>query len=214
MNKFQTLTSKVIPLPKNDVDTDQIIPAQYLTSVSRDGYGHNLFRRLRDTEPDFPFSQERFKDAEILLTGYNFGCGSSREHAVWAITGANIKVVIAESFADIFSNNSAKNGLLLVSLPKAVIERLLKRAENADLFVTVDLEKQVVMVKEGLSTEKHSFEYDPFRKHCLLNGLDDINYILSHNDEITDYRARNVKSWLVSPGKSNQEPPVLAGTKN
>lgn len=102
MNKFQSLTSKVIPLPKNDVDTDQIIPAQYLTSTSRDGYGENLFRRLRDTEADFPLNQAQFKDAEILLTGYNFGCGSSREHAVWAIAGAGIKVVIAESFADIF----------------------------------------------------------------------------------------------------------------
>jgi len=214
MNKFQSLTSKVIPLPKNDVDTDQIIPAQYLTSTSRDGYGQNLFRRLKDTEPDFPFNQERFNDAEILLTGYNFGCGSSREHAVWAIAGANIKVVIAESFADIFSNNSAKNGLLLVTLPKAVIERLLTRAEKDDLYVTVDLEKQVVSVKEGLTTEKHSFEYDPFRKHCLLNGLDDINYILSHQSGIDEFRARNVKSWLVSPSINNEETPALAGTKN
>src|SRR5688572_12386572 len=106
MNKFQSIISKINSLAKNDVDKDQIIPAQYLTSTSRDGYGQNLFRRLRDTEPDFPLNQEQFKDAEILLTGYNFGCGSSREHAVWAIAGANIKVVIAESFADIFSNNS------------------------------------------------------------------------------------------------------------
>lgn len=214
MKKYETLTSKVVPLPKNDVDTDQIIPAQYLTSTSRDGYGQNLFRRLRDTEPDFPLNQDRYKDAEILLTGYNFGCGSSREHAVWAIAGANFKVVIAESFADIFSNNSAKNGLLLVSLPKVVIERLLKRAEKDDLFVTVDLENQVVLVKEGLTTEKHSFEYDPFRKHCLLNGLDDINYILSHQSEIDEFRTRNAKSWTVSPSNSNEENLALAGTKN
>jgi 3-isopropylmalate/(R)-2-methylmalate dehydratase small subunit len=214
MHKFQSLTSKVIPLPKNDVDTDQIIPAQYLTSTSRDGYGQNLFRRLRDTEPDFPLNQPQFKDAEILLTGYNFGCGSSREHAVWAIAGANIKVVIAESFADIFANNSAKNGLLLVCLPKNVIERLLKKAENGDLSVTVDLEKQVVMVKEGLSNENHSFEYDPFRKHCLLNGLDDINYILSHGDDITKFREKNKKSWIVSPSLNNEETLALAGTKN
>ncbi len=214
MKKYETLTSKVVPLPKNDVDTDQIIPAQYLTSTSRDGYGQNLFRRLRDTEADFPLNQDRYKDAEILLTGYNFGCGSSREHAVWAIAGANFKVVIAESFADIFSNNSAKNGLLLVSLPKAVIERLLKRAEKDDLFVTVDLENQVVLVKEGLTTEKHSFEYDPFRKHCLLNGLDDINYILSHQSEIDEFRTRNAKSWTVSPSNSNEENLALAGTKN
>ncbi len=214
MKKFRPISSKVIPLPKNDVDTDQIIPAQYLTSTSREGYGENLFRRLKDTEPDFPLNQPRFHGAEILLTGYNFGCGSSREHAVWAIQGAGIEAVVAESFADIFANNCAKNGMLLVTLQKNIIERLLKRAETQDVYVTIDLEKQVVTVNEGLATEKHYFEYDPFRKHCLLNGLDDINYILSHDKEISDYRERNEKTWSAQSTKKNDRALAMAGTKN
>ena len=112
MEKFETLTSKTVPLPLNNVDTDMIIPAQFLTSISRDGYGENLFRRLKDEDPNFPLLQKRYADAKILVVGDNFGCGSSREHAVWALTGAGIKVVIGKSFADIFTSNSGKNGLL------------------------------------------------------------------------------------------------------
>src|ERR1700760_4652939 len=110
MEKFEKLKSKVIPLPMTDVDTDMIIPAQFLTSISRDGYGQNLFRRLRDNDPDFPFNQAKYSGAEILVADDNFGCGSSREHAVWALAGAGVKAVIAKSFADIFFGNSAKNG--------------------------------------------------------------------------------------------------------
>lgn len=201
MAKFETLTEKVIPMQRNDVDTDQIIPAQYLTSVSRDGYGQNLFRRLKDSEPDFPFNQDRYKDAAVLVTGYNFGCGSSREHAVWALTGAGIKVVIAESFADIFTNNSAKNGLLLVALPKDACDYLAQRAQKEDVQVTVNLENQTVT--DGAKT--FSFEYDPFRKHCLLNGLDDIEYILSFKDNIDAYREENETNWSVSTSKLNKE---------
>lgn len=201
MAKFETLTEKVIPMQRNDVDTDQIIPAQYLTSVSRDGYGQNLFRRLKDSEPDFPFNQDRYKDAAVLVTGYNFGCGSSREHAVWALTGAGIKVVIAESFADIFTNNSAKNGLLLVVLPKDACDYLVQRAQKEDFQVTVNLENQTVT--DGSKT--FSFEYDPFRKHCLLNGLDDIEYILSFKDNIDAYREENETNWSVSTSKLKKE---------
>ena len=118
MDKFTTLTARCVPLEINDVDTDLIIPAQYLTSISRDGYGENVFRRLRDENPDFPLNQDKFKDVQILLAAKNFGCGSSREHAVWALQGYGFRVVIAESFADIFFSNSAKNGLLLISLPR------------------------------------------------------------------------------------------------
>jgi 3-isopropylmalate/(R)-2-methylmalate dehydratase small subunit len=185
MEKFTTLKSTVIPLPLNDVDTDLIIPAQYLTSISRDGFGQNLFRRLRDNDPNFPFNLQKYKGANILVAGINFGCGSSREHAVWALTGAGIKVVIAKSFADIFFNNAAKSGLLLITLPEAQVERLLVESQAGGLMMTVDLENQIVQLPAG---ETFSFEYDPFRKHCILNGLDDIDYILSFQTKLDEFR--------------------------
>ena len=185
MDKFTTLKSTVIPLPLNDVDTDLIIPAQYLTSISRDGFGQNLFRRLRDNDPNFPFNLEKYKGANILVAGANFGCGSSREHAVWALTGAGIRVVIAKSFADIFFNNAAKSGLLLITLPEGQVERLLVEAQAGGLSLTVDLENQSVQLS---SVQKFSFDYDPFRKHCIINGLDDIDYILSFKDRLEEFR--------------------------
>jgi 3-isopropylmalate/(R)-2-methylmalate dehydratase small subunit len=189
MQPFKQVKSKIIPLPIKDVDTDMIIPAQFLTSISRDGYGENLFRRLRDNDPDFPFNQQRYKGAEILVGDDNFGCGSSREHAVWALQGAGIKAVIAKSFADIFAGNSAKNGLLLVVLPENVVNQLLDQSKCGDSTVEstveIDLEKQVVTTADG---NQYSFSYDPFRKHCLLNGLDDIDYILSYRDEILSFK--------------------------
>ncbi|MBS2000046.1 MAG: 3-isopropylmalate dehydratase small subunit [Cyanobacteria bacterium SZAS LIN-5] len=186
MDKFEKLTSKVVPLPMTDVDTDLIIPAQFLTSISREGYGQNLFRRLRDNDPNFPFNQEKFKGAAILVAGENFGCGSSREHAVWALAGAGIKVVIAPSFADIFFSNSAKNGLVLVTLPASQVERILVEAQAGEYSVTVDLESQTVTLPGG---ETFKFEFDQFRKHCILNGLDDIDYILSFKEKISEFRA-------------------------
>lgn len=185
MDKFISITSKVVPLPMADVDTDLIIPAQFLTSISRDGYGQNLFRRLRDNDPNFPFNQERFKNAEILVASSNFGCGSSREHAVWALTGAGIKVVIAPSFADIFFSNSAKNGLVLVTLPEAQVERLIAEAQAGEFAVTVSLEEQTVTLP---SAEKFEFQFDQFRKHCILNGLDDIDYIMSFKEKVAEFR--------------------------
>lgn len=185
MDKFQTVTSKVIPLPMKDVDTDLIIPAQFLTSISREGYGQNLFRRLRDSDPEFPFNQEKYKGAAILAADSNFGCGSSREHAVWAILGGGIRVVIAKSFADIFYNNSAKNGLLLVTLPPDVVDEILAEARAADLELTVDLSSQTVTLK---GDRQIKFQYEPFRKHCMLNGLDDIDYIRSYEKEINEFR--------------------------
>lgn len=168
-----------------DVDTDLIIPAQFLTSISREGYGQNLFRRLRDSDPNFPFNQEKFRGASIMVADSNFGCGSSREHAVWAILGGGIRVVIAKSFADIFYNNSAKNGLLLVVLPPDVVEALLAAAGNGDFEVTVDLASQTVTLPGEI---EHKFDYDPFRKHCMLNGLDDIDYIRSYEKDINAFR--------------------------
>jgi 3-isopropylmalate/(R)-2-methylmalate dehydratase small subunit len=189
MDKFETLKSKVIPLPMTDIDTDLIIPAQFLTSISREGFGQNLFRRLRDGDPNFPFNLDKFKGAAVLVAGNNFGCGSSREHAVWALTGAGIKVVIAPSFADIFFSNSAKNGLVLVTLTEAQNNRLLAEAQAGELEVTVDLQAQTVTLPSG---EVFNFDFDPFRKHCIINGLDDIDYILSHKEKIETFRAGQV----------------------
>ena len=137
MEKFEKLDSIYAPLPLNNVDTDMIIPAQFLTSISRDGYGENAFRRLRDEDPNFPLSQERYKGAEVLVVGENFGCGSSREHAVWALMGAGLKAIIGKSFADIFRSNSGKNGLLLIELPEEKVDALLG-AESSQ-SVTIDL---------------------------------------------------------------------------
>ncbi len=185
MEKFKSITAKVMPLPMKDIDTDMIIPAQFLTSVSREGYGQNLFRRLRDKDPQFPLNQEKYKGAGIIVADSNFGCGSSREHAVWAIEGAGFHAIIAKSFADIFYNNSAKNGLILVTLPEKVVDNFLSLAKSGDLSLTVDLEQQKVITTDK---QTFSFEYDPFRRHCVLNGLDDINYILSAQNEITKFR--------------------------
>src|SRR5271170_2014714 len=163
MEKFKTVTSKVIPLPMKDVDTDMIIPAQFMTSISRDGYAQNVFRRLRDGDPDFPFNQEKYKDARILVVDDNFGCGSSREHAVWALHGYGVQAIVGKSFADIFAGNSAKNGLLLVTLPAMEVDKLLADAKNEEYTITIDLENQWVSFPEG---RRAIFEYDSFRKHC------------------------------------------------
>lgn len=188
--KVTTVTSKAMPVPMKDVDTDLIIPAQFLTSISKDGYGANVFRHLRDNDPNFPINRKEFDGASILVTDSNFGCGSSREHAVWALTGAGFKVVIAKSFSDIFYNNSAKNALLLVVLEDKVVDEILQSAKNADYEVTVDLESQTVVLPDGRS---YKFEYDQFRKHCMLNGLDDIEYIRSHTADIQEFRNRQEK---------------------
>lgn len=185
MEKFTKLSSLVVPLPVNDVDTDMILPAQFLTSTSREGYGKNLFRRLKDNDAAFPLNQEKYQGGQILAAGHNFGCGSSREHAVWAIIGGGFRVVVAKAFADIFYNNSAKNGLLLVTLENAVVDRILERAQGERYTIEVDLERQVVRLPEA---EEYSFNYDPFRRHCLLNGLDDIDYIMSHQSAIDAFR--------------------------
>lgn len=184
MKAFETFTSQVIPLPMKDVDTDMIIPAQYLTQTNKEGYGKALFSRLKDN-PDFVFNQARYQGAEILLSESNFGCGSSREHAVWAIMQAGIKVVIAESFSDIFFNNSAKNGLLLISMHKAAIDAFFKDTERKEgLSLTINLEHQVIQTPAG---DSFHFAYDEFRKTCLLKGHDDMDYLLDATaDETVD----------------------------
>ena len=184
MKAFTAIKSRVIPLPIKDVDTDMIIPAQYLTSVSRGGYGQHLFERLKSIDPHFPFNNQDYKAAKILLAESNFGCGSSREHAVWALQDAGIEVIIAISYSDIFYNNSAKNGLLLITLPENTVRDWLQRAQSETPAFNVDLQTQTLSTNRG---EFLTFDYDPFRKNCLLNGFDDLDYLLSHRNEIDTY---------------------------
>lgn len=197
MEPFTTVSSVAAPLPIKDVDTDMIIPAQFLTSTSREGFGKNLFLRLRSNDPSFFMNQARYDAAEILISEPNFGCGSSREHAVWALRDGGIKVVIAPSFADIFESNSAKNGLLLVRLDVATTTSLLKESAESELRLTVDLERQVVGAADGREWE---FPYDSFSKHCLTRGLDDMDYLRSRASRIQETKSKLRENWFFSIG--------------
>lgn len=180
----------------NDVDTDLIIPAQHLTNTSREGYGKNLFIRLRQSDPGFVFNHAIFADATILVAGQNFGCGSSREHAVWALQEAGIRAVIAVSFGDIFFNNSGKNGLLLIQLPLQTIHMLLAHAADGSCIAQIDIAAQKIMF--SAETESLHFEIDPFRKHCLLHGLDDLDYLISHQTRITQFEREHAKNQFIA----------------
>ena len=201
MQAFTTLTGIAAPMPRANVDTDQIIPARFLKSIARTGFGKNLFANFRYREdgsenPDFVLNQEPYRKAEVLIAYENFGCGSSREHAPWALTDFGIRCVIAPDFADIFHNNSFKNGLLPVKLPRAVCEQLIEDAKlGGNARVTVDLARQVVIRPSG---EEIPFEVDPLRKHLLLNGLDDIGQTLEHVSAIDGYEAKqkSAQPWL------------------
>lgn len=201
MQKFKTVSGVAAPLPLANIDTDRIIPARFLRSIARTGFGKNLFNDLRfngdgSEKPEFILNQPGWRKAEILIAGDNFGCGSSREHAPWAIADFGIKVVISTSFADIFFNNSFKNGLLLIRLPKAEVDKLMDDAKKgSNARITVDLEAQIITRPDG---EKIKFEVDPFRKHCLLNGLDDIGLTLQRGKEIDAFEAgqRARQPWL------------------
>jgi 3-isopropylmalate/(R)-2-methylmalate dehydratase small subunit len=187
--KINKITGQPIPLTRDDVDTDLIIPAQYLTAVTRKGYGENLFRRLRENDKDFVFNQPQYAKASILVTQRNFGCGSSREHAVWALQEAGIQAIIAVSFADIFFNNSAKNSLVLITLPETVIKSLLANAIENSYQLTIDIEQQKI---ESNKNESYNFDIDPFRKHCLIQGIDELDYLLHHLPEIEEYEKKRV----------------------
>ncbi|MGB4467195.1 MAG: 3-isopropylmalate dehydratase small subunit [Azovibrio sp.] len=210
MEKFVKFDGLVAPLDRNNVDTDAIIPKQFLKSIKRSGFGPNAFdewryldhgepgmdHAKRPLNPDFVLNQERYKGASILLTRSNFGCGSSREHAPWALLDYGFKVILAESYADIFFNNCFKNGLLPIVLPKAEIDALFVLTEQTPGFkLTVDLERQQVVRPDG---HVIGFEVDPFRKECLLNGWDDIGLTLRHADEIRAFEARRKlqQPWL------------------
>ncbi len=187
MDKFTTLTGVAAPMPMVNVDTDMIIPKQFLKTIKRSGLGVNLFDEMRyDREgneiADFVLNKPQYRNAKILVAGDNFGCGSSREHAPWAIKDFGIRCVIAPTFADIFYNNCFKNGILPIALPQQQVDILMKDAEKGqNARMTIDLDAQTVTTSDG---EVISFEVDPFKKHCLLNGLDDIGLTLEHAAKI------------------------------
>ena len=190
MDKFTTLQGIAAPFPMVNVDTDRIIPARFLKTIKKTGLGKNLFNELRyDTDgsekPDFILNKPAYREARILVAGDNFGCGSSREHAPWALIDFGIRCVIAPSFADIFNNNASKNGMLLIALPQETVDKLMEDAEKGgNAHLSVDLEKQQIVRPDG---EAIDFEIDPFKKHCLLNGLDDIALTLQKDAKIGDF---------------------------
>ncbi len=193
MKAFRTHTGLVAPLDRANVDTDQIIPKEFLKRIERTGFGEFLFydwRRKPDRtlDPEFVLNQPRYKGASILVTDRNFGCGSSREHAPWALDDFGFRAIIAPSFADIFANNCVKNGLLTVVLPEAQVATIMKKAQQTEGYrATVDLEKLQVRDDSGFSA---SFTMDDFNRRCLLEGLDDIGLTLQHEAEIAAYEAR------------------------
>ena len=193
MISFSRHKGLVATLDRVNVDTDQIIPKQFLKRIERTGFGQYLFfdwRFLDDgsTNPDFELNQPRFKGATILLGRTNFGCGSSREHAPWALLDYGFRVIIAPSFADIFYNNCFKNGMLPITLPEAQVEELFQRVRlDKSYELNADLERQWISDESGL---RLSFDIDPFRRECLLKGLDDIGMTLQHTDKIADYESR------------------------
>jgi len=203
MEKFRTLTSKVMPLDRVNVDTDQIIPKQFLKRIERTGYEDYLFFDWR-TDPGFELNNPRYKGARILVAARNFGCGSSREHAAWALSDYGFRCVIAPSFADIFHSNAGKNGILLVTLPEDQVQTLLDRATNREGYkLTVSLEENSIRDEQGFST---SFAIDPFRRYCLLEGLDDIGLTLRHAAELDQFETQHGAAFWVKPrvGESTQ----------
>ena len=201
MDKFTTLTGVAAPLPMINVDTDKIIPKQHLKTVERTGLGKALFEEMRyrddgSENPDFVLNQPAYRQAKILVAGENFGCGSSREHAPWALMDFGIRCVIAASFADIFYSNSFKNGMLLIKLPQAVVNELMDDArKGANARLSVDLASQTITRPDGATVK---FDIDPFLKDCLLNGLDDIGITLKKESKIAAYeqKQRLSQPWL------------------
>jgi 3-isopropylmalate/(R)-2-methylmalate dehydratase small subunit len=210
MEKFIRQEGLVAPLDRANVDTDAIIPKQFLKSIKRTGFGPNLFdewryldrgepdmdNSKRPLNPDFVLNKPQYRGATVLIARENFGCGSSREHAPWALLQFGFQAVIAPSFADIFYNNSLKNGLLLIKLDPKIVDQLFREAGATPGYrLAVDLEQQTVATPTG---ESFRFDIDPFRKHCIMNGLDDIGLTLEHADEIRAFEARHktAQPWL------------------
>jgi 3-isopropylmalate/(R)-2-methylmalate dehydratase small subunit len=203
MDAFTSLTGIAAPLPLANIDTDKIIPARFLKTIKRSGLGAHLFDTLRflpdgSENPDFVLNREPYRQAQILIAGENFGCGSSREHAPWALLDFGIRCVIAPSFADIFHSNSFKNGILPIALPADICALLMADARlGGNARLSVDLERQVILRPNG---ESISFEIDPFRRHLLLNGLDDIGQTMQHAPHIEAFeqRRRTTEPWFPS----------------
>jgi len=201
MEKFTKLTGVAAPLPILNIDTDMIIPKQFLKTIKRTGLGENLFDEMRYAKDgsevaDFVLNRPAYRKASILVAGANFGCGSSREHAPWALLDFGIRCIVAASFADIFYNNCFKNGILPIKLPQAEVDKLLDDAERgANAVLTIDLEKQEITGPDGGCI---AFDIDPFRKHCLLNGLDDIGLTLQKQEKINAFEGRRSREqpWL------------------
>jgi 3-isopropylmalate/(R)-2-methylmalate dehydratase small subunit len=200
MEKFTELTGVAAPMPMINIDTDKIFPAIHLRTIKRTGLAKHLFEEIRfhsdgSENPDFVLNQGSYRQAKIIVAGDNFGCGSSREHAPWALLDFGIRCVIAPSFADIFYNNCFKNGILPIALPKEIVEELMDDAKKgANAVMTIDLETQTITRPDG---EKVHFELDPFRKHCLLNGLDDIGLTEQKSADIAGYeeKTRLARPW-------------------
>ena len=225
MQPINVLTSHAVPLDISNIDTDQIIPKQFLKRIERTGYGEFLFydwRRIQETraaahedesavmrssgrkpgdpDPTFALNQPQYAGAKILIAGKNFGCGSSREHAAWALTDYGFLAVIAPSFADIFFSNAGKNGMILVRLPEADVQLLTERSSAGGHAITISLEEQSVIDNQGYAGR---FEIDPFRKYCLLNGLDDIGLTLRHQAELDRYEAAHDQAFWLAPRASD-----------
>ncbi|WAT19308.1 3-isopropylmalate dehydratase small subunit [Aurantiacibacter sp. MUD11] len=194
MSKVDQVEGRAIPFGRKNVDTDLIIPARWLKTVSREGLGQGAFEAVRADNPDNIFDQPEFANAPILIAGDNFGCGSSREHAAWALLDMGVRAVIAPSFSDIFAGNAFKNGILTVALPQDQVDRLLEVAATDP--ITIDLESQTVTTP---FQDRFAFDIDPFRKYCLLEGLDEVGLTLTRNEAIADYEQRLAadKPWLV-----------------
>ena len=192
MEPLREVSGKAIPFGRKNVDTDVIIPAKWLKTITREGLGRGAFETLR-TDPDNLFDSPEYKGSPILIAGDNFGCGSSREHAAWALLDLGITAVIAPSFSDIFSGNAFKNGILTVVLPQEAVDRLMEVAKTDP--IAIDLEHQTVTTP---FQDRFSFEIDPFRKHCLLNGLDEVGLTLARGDAISDYENKSAGEtpWL------------------
>jgi 3-isopropylmalate/(R)-2-methylmalate dehydratase small subunit len=207
MQKFTTLSAVAAPLPMPNIDTDKIIPAQHLKTIKRTGLGQYLFETLRfgpdgKERPDFVLNKSAYRNAKILVAGENFGCGSSREHAPWALLDYGITCVISTSFADIFYNNCFKNGILPIKLPKEDVDKLLDDASRgANAVVSIDLEKQEIRGPDGGCIK---FEIDAFRKHCLLNGLDDVGLTLQKKAKVDSFESQQKGSqpWLYAGAKA------------
>ena len=201
MEKFEKLTGIAAPMPLVNIDTDMIIPKQFLKTIKRSGLGVHAFDEMRylddgSENPEFVLNQPAYREAQVIVAGDNFGCGSSREHAPWALADFGIKVVISTSFADIFYNNCFKNGMLPIVMPQEAVDVLMKDAEKgANARMTVDLENQVVTTSDG---EEFAFEVDPFRKHCLIEGLDDIGLTMEKAGAIDTFESAAAQSrpWV------------------